>query len=98
VTIAIAIVVSGFISLTLTPMLCARVLRGHHEGEQKKPVWILRVFERALIFGSKATSGRSTGARLQVGHADGHHGDDHWNGVALYRHSKASRRKTPASC
>src|SRR5436309_280630 len=43
VTIAIAIVVSGFVSLTLTPMLCARVLRGHHAGEQKKPVWILRV-------------------------------------------------------
>src|SRR3954471_17144299 len=48
VTIAIAIVVSGFVSLTLTPMLCARVLRGHHAGEQKKPVWILRVFERAF--------------------------------------------------
>src|SRR4051795_4153489 len=48
VTIAIAIVVSGFVSLTLTPMLCARVLRGHHASEQKRPVWILRVFERAF--------------------------------------------------
>src|SRR6478672_2127759 len=48
VTVAIAIVVSGFVSLTLTTMLCARVLRGHHEGEEKKPVWILRVFERAF--------------------------------------------------
>jgi HAE1 family hydrophobic/amphiphilic exporter-1 len=48
VTIAIAIILSGFVSLTLTPMLCARVLRGHHEGEQKKPMWILRVFERAF--------------------------------------------------
>ncbi len=48
VTIAIAIVVSGFVSLTLTPMLCARVLRGHHAGEQKKQIWILRVFERAF--------------------------------------------------
>ena len=27
VTIAVAIIVSGFVSLTLTPMLCARVLR-----------------------------------------------------------------------
>src|SRR5205814_9192012 len=43
VTIAIAIVVSGFVSLTLTPMLCARVLRGHHEGEEKNVV--LRGFE-----------------------------------------------------
>src|SRR3954463_2594384 len=49
VTIAIAIVVSGFVSLTLTPMLCARVLRGHHSGEEKKrQIWILRVFERAF--------------------------------------------------
>jgi HAE1 family hydrophobic/amphiphilic exporter-1 len=49
VTIAIAIVVSGFVSLTLTPMLCARVLRGHHAGEvKKKQIWILRVFERTF--------------------------------------------------
>ncbi len=45
VTIAVAIVLSGFVSLTLTPMLCARVLRGHHEGEQKQNV-VLRIFER----------------------------------------------------
>src|SRR5499427_3061996 len=35
VTIAVAIVISGFVSLTLTPMLCARVLKGHHEGEKQ---------------------------------------------------------------
>jgi HAE1 family hydrophobic/amphiphilic exporter-1 len=46
VTIAVAIVISGFVSLTLTPMLCARVLRGHREGEEKKQIFILRVFER----------------------------------------------------
>ena len=44
VTIAVAIILSGFVSLTLTPMLCARVLRGHHEGEQKQNV-VLRLFE-----------------------------------------------------
>jgi hydrophobic/amphiphilic exporter-1 (mainly G- bacteria), HAE1 family len=47
VTISVAIVLSGFVSLTLTPMLCARVLRGHHEGD-KKPIFILRVFERVF--------------------------------------------------
>jgi len=44
VSIAVAIIVSGFVSLTLTPMLCARVLRGEHEGE-RKPFFLLRWFE-----------------------------------------------------
>jgi HAE1 family hydrophobic/amphiphilic exporter-1 len=44
VTIAVAIIVSGFVSLTLTPMLCARVLKAH--DETRKPNIVLRVFER----------------------------------------------------
>ena len=44
VTIAVAIVVSGFVSLTLTPMLCARVLKAHEET--RKPNIVLRLFER----------------------------------------------------
>jgi HAE1 family hydrophobic/amphiphilic exporter-1 len=44
VTIAVAIVVSGFVSLTLTPMLCARVLKAH--DATKKPNVVLRIFER----------------------------------------------------
>jgi hydrophobic/amphiphilic exporter-1 (mainly G- bacteria), HAE1 family len=44
VTISVAIVVSGFVSLTLTPMLCARVLKAH--DATKKPNVVLRVFER----------------------------------------------------
>jgi hydrophobic/amphiphilic exporter-1 (mainly G- bacteria), HAE1 family len=43
VTVAVAIIVSGFVSLTLTPMLCARVLSTHHEGEKQNIV--LRAFE-----------------------------------------------------
>jgi hydrophobic/amphiphilic exporter-1 (mainly G- bacteria), HAE1 family len=43
VTIAVAIILSGFVSLTLTPMLCARVLRTHHEGEKQN--FVLRMFE-----------------------------------------------------
>jgi HAE1 family hydrophobic/amphiphilic exporter-1 len=44
VTIAVAIVVSGFVSLTLTPMLCARVLKAH--DQTAKPNFVLRIFER----------------------------------------------------
>jgi len=42
-TIAAAIIVSGFVSLTLTPMLCARFLKAH--DHHKKPNVVERVFE-----------------------------------------------------
>jgi hydrophobic/amphiphilic exporter-1 (mainly G- bacteria), HAE1 family len=44
VSISVAIIVSGFVSLTLTPMLCARVLKSHHEGEKQN--FVLGAFER----------------------------------------------------
>ena len=44
VTLAVAIIVSGFVSLTLTPMLCARVLKSHHGDEKQN--FVLRAFER----------------------------------------------------
>ena len=43
VTITVTILLSGFVSLTLTPMLCARVLKSHGEGESQNIV--LRIFE-----------------------------------------------------
>src|ERR1051325_11450371 len=46
VTIAVAIILSGFVSLTLTPMLCARVLKEHREDERQ--IFILRLFEAAF--------------------------------------------------
>ncbi|MBS0533420.1 MAG: efflux RND transporter permease subunit [Proteobacteria bacterium] len=48
VTVSVAIIVSGFVSLTLTPMLCARVLRGHRPGEEEKLNVVLRSFEYAF--------------------------------------------------
>ena len=50
VTISVAIIVSGFVSLTLTPMLCARVLKSH-AGEEKQN-FVLRGFE-ALFEGMR---------------------------------------------
>jgi hydrophobic/amphiphilic exporter-1 (mainly G- bacteria), HAE1 family len=50
VTISVAILISGFVSLTLTPMLCARVLK--QPDRSKKPMlllqWSERVFDRCL--------------------------------------------------
>jgi HAE1 family hydrophobic/amphiphilic exporter-1 len=45
-TISIAILLSGFISLTLTPMLCSRMLK-HHSGDAAKPGRLSRTFEKA---------------------------------------------------
>jgi HAE1 family hydrophobic/amphiphilic exporter-1 len=45
VTISIAIVISGFVAITLTPMLCSRFVRVHETG--RGPRW-LGVFERGF--------------------------------------------------
>jgi len=43
VTITVAILISGVVSVTLTPMLCSRFLRGAHEGTRG---WFYRLTER----------------------------------------------------
>src|SRR3954462_8701025 len=45
ITIAVAILVSGFVSLTLPPMLCSRWLKPHQQNEQHGRLY--RVTERA---------------------------------------------------
>ena len=58
VSIAVAIIVSGFVSLTLTPMLCARVLKSHQPGHEEKQNFVLRAFERlfeAMLKGYQLT-------------------------------------------
>jgi len=44
-TISIAILLSGFISLTLTPMLASRMLKQHH-GAEARPGLLSRAFEK----------------------------------------------------
>jgi HAE1 family hydrophobic/amphiphilic exporter-1 len=46
VTIMAAVLISGFVSLTLTPMMCSRVLRSHH-GERHGRLYMLseRIFD-----------------------------------------------------
>ncbi len=36
ITMTSSIIISGFIALTLTPVLCAMILRNHHHGEHKR--------------------------------------------------------------
>ena len=57
-TISIAILLSGFISLTLTPMLCSRMLGSHH-GEAKKPNLLSRPSRAVTMRWRGATASRS---------------------------------------
>ncbi|BAY47532.1 acriflavin resistance protein [Scytonema sp. HK-05] len=47
VTISVAILVSGFVSLSLTPMLCSRFLGSSHQHQQSR---FYRISERAFDF------------------------------------------------
>ncbi|WP_430387646.1 efflux RND transporter permease subunit [Dyella sp. 20L07] len=47
VTLSVAILISGFVSITLTPMLCSRFLRhAEHEKKTRVVLWFDRGFER----------------------------------------------------
>ena len=61
-TLSIAIAVSLFVSLTATPMMCARFLR--HDRD-KAPGWLNRVCERAF---DRMLSTYERGLRFVVGH------------------------------
>jgi hydrophobic/amphiphilic exporter-1 (mainly G- bacteria), HAE1 family len=56
-TISLAILLSGFISLTLTPMLCSRLLKSQH-GAEHKPGLLSRAFEAG--YNAMATGYRVT--------------------------------------
>ncbi len=98
VTIAVAIIMSGFVSLTLTPMLCARVLRTHHEGEKQNVV--LRIFEamfNSWLRGYEWTLDKVL--KYKFDHADGH-APAPWSARSISTSSSrraSSRSRTPAS-
>ena len=49
ITLAVAILISGFISLTLTPMMCAKML-GHHQNENTGFQKLIDVYARSLTW------------------------------------------------
>ena len=87
VTLAITILISAAVSLTLVPMLCAKLLR--HRTEQKKQGKIARkaeeYFDRVIKEYDRLLS---LGARSSAVHAfdRGYHAGR--DGAALYRHSE----------
>src|SRR5262245_14054080 len=64
ITIAISTVISAFNSLTLSPALCAVLLKGHHEKKDlpsrlmdKLFGWLFRPFNRAFAWGGNKYAG-----------------------------------------
>ncbi len=55
VVIAMAILVSGFVSLTLTPMLCSRFLRSAHKAKHGRVYMALEHFFEKLLHGYDVT-------------------------------------------
>ena len=70
VTIAVAIMVSGFVSLTLTPMLCARVLKAH-DPEQEAEYRAAHVRGDVRRLAARLRMGARPGAGPQGAHAAG---------------------------
>jgi len=51
VTLAVTIIISAVVSLTLTPMMCARILRHNPESQQTRFYRVSeRMFERMIAF------------------------------------------------
>ncbi|HSU04733.1 MAG TPA: multidrug efflux RND transporter permease subunit [Acetobacteraceae bacterium] len=53
-TVTAAVLVSAFVSLTLTPMMCSRFLR-HHEGRHSLPYRMIEAFFVGLLAGYRRT-------------------------------------------
>ena len=85
VSISVAIIVSGFVSLTLTPMLCARVLKSHHGRARSRTSCCARssACSSACCATYEWTLDRVLG--LQVDHAGGDAGHHRRHDLALYR-------------
>ncbi|MGJ8661394.1 MAG: efflux RND transporter permease subunit, partial [Bacteroidota bacterium] len=59
ITMATSIVISGFVALTLTPVLCAMILKNTH-GQPKKKTWLNRFLD-AFNRGFEKLTGRYVG-------------------------------------
>src|SRR6185437_8546444 len=57
VTISVAILVSGFVALTLTPMLCSRLLKNKHDEKHGRFFAVTEAAFQALLHGYERSLG-----------------------------------------
>ena len=67
VTISAAILISGFVSISLTPMLCSRFLRPPHE---QRHGWLYNAFERVFDAWRRASTTARCASALQIPRRD----------------------------
>ncbi len=86
VTISVAILVSGVVSLSLTPMLCSRFLRASKEIRARPAVAALReLFRRPAAALRSHPAGH---AAAQICHHGGFRGGHGGDGLPVHRHSQ----------
>ena len=97
VTLAGAVVISGFIALTLSPMMAARVLKPHGAGASRFQRIVDRSFDRV-----SEAYGRRVASTLELPPGDA---DDRrralrapWSSSSSTRRASSRRRRTSASC
>ena len=98
-TISIAILLSGFISLTLTPMLASRMLKaGHAARGQARPA-VAHLRGRLQPDGQRLSRDARCLAARALADAAGHARHDRGHGLCLRRWSRRAscRPRTPAS-
>ncbi|MHC5224759.1 efflux RND transporter permease subunit [Ignatzschineria sp. LJL83] len=61
VTLSIAVLISGFTALTLSPMMCSRLLQSKAEEEAKKSGFLSRLFQPISLFIEKVLTGLTNG-------------------------------------
>ena len=98
VTLAVTIVISAVVSLTLTPMMCSRILR-HNPNEKQGKFYQAseRVFERMIAFYGRTLSRRAALPDAHAAGGAGHAGADHHS---VHRHPQglfpgAGHRRDP---
>ena len=98
VTLAVTILVSAFVSLTLTPMMSAKLLKHKPESEQN---CVLPEERRVLrVCDCEVCGGRAVGAAAPDDYAAGDAGDVHADGVSVHRLCRrdSSRCRIRACC
>ena len=86
ITLAVTILVSAVVSLTLTPMMCSRILQDKAVAKQTRfYYWSEKVFNSIIACVRAHAAG---GAALSLHHADGHHRHVCGHRAALHRDSQ----------